>query len=326
MFCILEFFLYNYKRIYVVFKGLYLKDKFIITISDIHGSKQYTVSQFLKVIISWIIIVVVIAFAIGSMVLNYLSNNVDKLQKEKKELKKQIEISTQTLEAISEQLAEAENLIGLNLAKEKEKEENKKREEQKKSKELKKKKEESLDKDSLSKEEFLFLSKLIPNGKPLQYKRISTRFGFRRHPITKRKEFHPANDLTADVGTPIYAPANGVVVYAGKKRFYGNFLLIRHSLGFATAYGHLHRIGVKSGEYVKKGDLVALSGNSGRSTGPHLHYEVRYLSKWLDPVPFMKGWNYDKYKEVFEKNQQVDWKGLIKSLRGEINLIKNKGE
>ncbi len=305
-----------------------MKDKFIITISDINGSKQYTVSQFLKVIVSWIIIIIVIIFAIGAMVVNYLSDHVDKLQKEKIELKKQIEAKTITLQAISEQLIEAENLIGLNDFKERQKQKEivKKSEQKKEEKQKIEKKDKELDNDILTKKEFILLSKLIPNSKPLKYKRISTKFGFRIHPITKRKQFHPADDLTADIGTPIYAPADGVVVYAGKKKFYGYFLLIQHGLGFSTAYGHLHRIGVKSGDYVKKGDLVALSGNTGRSTGPHLHYEIRYLSKWLDPEPFMKSWNYEDYKKVMKKIKQVNWEGLIKSFKDEIKLIKNKGE
>ena len=297
-----------------------MKDKFIITLSDVHGSKQYTVSQFLKVIASWVVIGVVIVFAIGSMIVYSLSHSVDKLNREKKELKQSIASKTETLEAMSEQLLEAKKLIGLDTPKV---DSEVVKAEDNKTKPIEKK---VVDTSpySLTKREFLFLSKLVPNGKPLKYKRISTRFGFRRHPITKRKQFHPANDLAADLGTPIYAPASGVVVYAGKKKFYGNFLLIRHGLGFATAYGHLHRIGVKSGEYVKKGELVALCGNTGRSTGSHVHYELRYLSKWLDPEPFMKRWSYDSYKEVMKKNPQVDWVELIKSLKEDIKYIENK--
>jgi len=296
-----------------------LKDKFIITLSDINGSKQYTVSQFIKVIAGWVIVAIVIVFAIGSMIVYSLSNHVEKLKKEKIELKQAIQSRTETLEAMNEQLLEAKKLIGLDNPKTKD--------------EVDKKddinedvnQEKSLSGSyNLTPKEFLFLSKLVPNGKPLDYRRISTRFGFRIHPITKRKQFHPADDLAADLGTPIYAPASGVVVYAGKKKFYGNFLLIRHGLGFATAYGHLHRIGVKSGEYVKKGDLIALCGSTGRSTGPHLHYELRYLSKWLDPEPFMKKWSYKSYNEVMKKNTQVNWGELIKSLREEINFIENK--
>ena len=297
-----------------------MKDKFIITLSDVHGSKQYTVSQFLKVIASWIVVGIVIVFAIGGMIVYSLSHNVDKLNKEKVELKQAIDSRTETLEAMNEQLLEAKKMIGLDTPKVE-------REVVKNEDKTQKISQNEISENtpySLTKREYLFLSKLVPNGKPLDYRRISTRFGFRIHPITKRKQFHPADDLAADLGTPIYAPASGVVVYVGKKKFYGNFLLIRHGLGFATAYGHLHRIGVKSGEYVKKGQLVALCGNTGRSTGPHVHYELRYLSKWLDPEPFMKKWSYSTYREVMKKNPQVDWAELIKSLKEDIKFIENK--
>jgi len=304
-----------------------MKDKFLITISDVNGTKQYTISQFIKVIAWWIVIVLVITFSIGSMVVYSMHKNVEELKKEKVELKKeklelkkQIDQKAQTLQAVSEQLSEAKKLIGLENDMIKESIKSQNIEDENTSQEITEIK--KSDELTLSVHEFKLLSRLIPNGKPLKYKRISTRYGFRVHPLTKRKQFHPANDLTADVGTPIYAPADGVVVYAGKKRFYGGFLLIRHGLGFSTAYGHLHRVGVKSGEYVKKGQLVALSGNTGRSTGPHLHYELRYLSKWLDPEPFMKEWSFETYKDVIRKNKQVKWKELVKSIRDKIKSTK----
>ena len=102
-----------------------MKDKFIITLSDVNGSKQYTLSQFIKVIASWIVIAVVITFAIGGMLVYYLSHNVDELNKQKRELvKKQVELKqaiksrTETLEAMNEQLVEAKKLIGLDEDKE----------------------------------------------------------------------------------------------------------------------------------------------------------------------------------------------------------------
>jgi len=279
-----------------------------------------------------IVIVIVILFLIGAMFLKYLSNHVETLEKDKKELTLQKEIlikeiikSQETLQAMDEQLKEAKKLIGLE-------------DDENSSIEINQTQEKSDNKESsikdinddsrnLTQKEYDFLTSLIPNGKPLSYRRISTKFGFRIHPITKRKQFHSALDLAANTGTHIFAPADGVVVYAGKKRFYGNFLLIRHGFGFETAYGHLHHINVKIGDYVKKGEYIAQSGNTGRSTGPHLHYEIRYLSKWLDPEPFMKEWSFDSYKNVMQKNKIVKWDSLIKELRNEIKTIKeNKGE
>ena len=315
-----------------------MKDKLIITVSDIHGSKQYTLSQFIKVVINWVILVVIITLIIGAMVVHSLSNHVDELkqkkeflEKEKKELKMAIDAKTETLEAMSEQLKEVEKLIGV---KDEDNQTTDTRDESQVvvQKEIDKKidiKEDSKEnikeqkKQILEQDEFNLLSKMIPNGKPLRYKRISTKFGFRRHPITKRKQFHSAVDLAAPRGTPIYAPADGVVVYAGKKNFYGTFILINHSFGFATAYGHMSKLFVKSGDYVLKGQKIAECGNKGRSTGPHLHYEIRYLTKWLNPEPFMKNWSKNSYKKVISKNRIVKWKELIKNLDEKIKIVKN---
>ncbi|MGC9352035.1 MAG: peptidoglycan DD-metalloendopeptidase family protein, partial [Sulfurovum sp.] len=163
----------------------------------------------------------------------------------------------------------------------------------------------------------------IPNGKPLEYRRISSGYGYRTHPITKRKSFHPAMDLTAKRGTPIYAPASGVVVFAKRKGAYGKFLLLAHSFGFKTAYGHLSRFAVKSGDFVSKGDLIAYVGSTGRSTGPHLHYEIRYLDKWLNPKPFTQ-WNLENINDISAKITQVDWESILMQTQDIITLTTEK--
>ena len=297
-----------------------MKDKFIITLSDIHGSKQYTVSQFIKVILVWFIVGIILIFGIGAIVVSSLSSKVDGLKSEKIELKKEIDNKEETLKAMDEQLGEIKELIGIKDEK------IFKLEEEEEDRVEKEKKSLNTDGRELTDLEYRYLTRLVPNGKPLKFSRISTGFGFRIHPVTKRKQLHSALDLVANVGTEIVAPADGVVVYAGKKKFYGNFLLIQHGLGFSTAYGHLHRLGVKSGDYVKKGDLVALSGNTGRSTGAHLHYEIRYLQKWVDPLYFIR-WSREYYKTTMEKSSAVSWDGLLKSLREKIKINQvKKGE
>lgn len=294
-----------------------MKNKFIITLSDIHGSKQYTVSQFIKVILVWLVVGVVVIFGIGAIVMNSLSSKVDNLKSEKLELKKEIDDKEEILEAMDEQLNEVKELIGIKdekIFKLKEKEEDRV---EKESKSI------NVDGRELTDLEYKYLTRLIPNGKPLKFSRISTGFGFRIHPVTKRKQLHSALDLVANIGTEILSPADGVVVFAGKKKFYGNFLLIQHGLGFSTAYGHLHRLGVKSGDYVKKGSLVALSGNTGRSTGAHLHYEIRYLQKWVDPLHFMR-WSKEYSKTTMEKSSVVSWDKLLNSLREKIKINQDK--
>ena len=137
--------------------------------------------------------------------------------------------------------------------------------------------------------------------------------------MTHKPSFHPALDLKAKVGTPIYAPANGVVVYAQNKGAYGNFILIAHSYGFKTAYGHLSKFAVESGDFVKKGDLIGYVGNTGRSTGSHLHYEVRYLDKWINPQPFVK-WNLDNINNISDKITQVSWESILEQIQELITL------
>ncbi len=133
------------------------------------------------------------------------------------------------------------------------------------------------------------------------------------------KSFHAGLDLPAKHGTPIYAPASGVVAFAVKKGAYGNFLLLTHSYGFKTAYGHLSRFAVKSGDYVTKGQKIAYVGSTGRSTGPHLHYEVRYLTKWLDPKNFMF-WDLDNINYITDKIDTVNWKSILQQTEKLISL------
>lgn len=120
---------------------------------------------------------------------------------------------------------------------------------------------------------------------PLNFKRISSPFNLRRrHPITRRIRPHEGTDFAAPVGTRIWAPADGVVTFAGRQRGYGITLEISHGNGYKTKYGHLSRILVRKGQRVKKRQTVARVGNTGRSTGPHLHYEVRVNGRPRNPM------------------------------------------
>lgn len=152
---------------------------------------------------------------------------------------------------------------------------------------------------------------VIPNGVPMQYKRVSSPFGYRKHPITKKHAQHNGMDFTCNIGEKIYAPANGVVEAAKKgDKGYGNLVRISHVFGFRTYFAHLNSIHVKSGQFVNRGDLIGTCGNSGRSTGPHLHYEIRFLYRALNPQPFLT-WNYKNFDSLFNKERHVNWKALV---------------
>lgn len=107
---------------------------------------------------------------------------------------------------------------------------------------------------------------------PVPNARITSRYGYRS--MGGRGEFHPGIDLAAPYGTPVYATGSGMVVYAGWKNGYGNFIVIDHGNGYVTRYAHHSRILVSVGDQVTKGQHIAAVGSTGRSTGPHVHYEV----------------------------------------------------
>ena len=132
------------------------------------------------------------------------------------------------------------------------------------------------------------LAKVLPFGKPMENYYLSSGFGRRVDPINRTKAVHRGLDFVGVPNAKIYSPSKGKVVLAGKFYEYGNAIVIDHGFGVTTRYGHLSAIKVKKGQIVKKGELIALQGTTGRSTGPHLHYEVRYKKLPLDPENFLK--------------------------------------
>lgn len=116
---------------------------------------------------------------------------------------------------------------------------------------------------------------------------VSSPFGRRRSPFTGRRDFHKGIDISNRTGTPIYSTADGRVSFTGAGPGYGNNIIISHGAGVVTRYAHMKRYIVKKGQRVKRGELVGYMGNTGRSTGPHLHYEVRLNGVCLNPKRFI---------------------------------------
>lgn len=116
---------------------------------------------------------------------------------------------------------------------------------------------------------------------------VSSRFGYRISPFTNKKEFHSGLDISSRIGTEIMAPADGVVASVGKSDGMGINIIINHGYGFKTVYGHLSKALVKKGQAIKRGQTIALMGNSGRSTGPHLHYEVHLNDVSVNPERYI---------------------------------------
>ena len=130
----------------------------------------------------------------------------------------------------------------------------------------------------------------IPAIQPVSDKdltRIASGFGTRIDPVYKVPKFHAGLDFTAPVGTPIYATADGIVTDAGfNAGGYGNRVVINHGYGYETLYGHMYRIKVRAGQKIKRGEVIGYVGSTGKSTGPHCHYEVHKGGQPVDPVYF----------------------------------------
>ena len=132
------------------------------------------------------------------------------------------------------------------------------------------------------------LKETLPSLYPVDVPYSSSSYGWRMDPIIGKRAFHEGIDFSAAHGEPIYATAGGIVEKASRAGAYGNLITINHGGGLQTRYAHISKILVKKGDIVKKEDLIAYVGNTGRSTGPHLHYEIRLNKHSLDPKQYLK--------------------------------------
>jgi murein DD-endopeptidase MepM/ murein hydrolase activator NlpD len=127
----------------------------------------------------------------------------------------------------------------------------------------------------------------IPSGMPVNGY-ITDGYGPRRNPFSSEgRESHDGMDIAVDFGTPVTSTADGLVIYAASHAGYGNLVILYHSNGITTRYGHLSRITVEAGQRVKRGEQIGHAGSTGRSTGPHVHYEIRENDQPLDPARYI---------------------------------------
>jgi murein DD-endopeptidase MepM/ murein hydrolase activator NlpD len=289
-----------------------LRERLLITISDINGTKHYTVSQFISRFAIKLAIVFVIIFLLALLVINFLFDRVDDIEAKKEQVEEQynklakknidleskIDNKSKELKQLNSKIEDLEDIVGidansiqsLNF-------------------------DERVDLAKLTTIEKKFIMTQIPSGYPIENKGVSSSFGWRKHPVLKKKDFHPGIDLRATRKTPVYAPANGVVEYAGRHaKGYGTLIIIHHNYGFKTLYGHLNRVKVKTGDIIQKGQLIALSGNTGLSSGPHLHYEIRYVGIALEPAHFLK-WEMKNFDTLFKKQRRVKWQSLVNQIK-----------
>lgn len=292
-----------------------MKNRLIITISDHKGTKSFNLHKLVKQIALFSFLCIG-ALIIGAIYfIKYLNNEIDTIETTKKEEIKRLEIKEQKLitqnrlnslkikdtlndlEELSSTLEEIEEIIGI-----------------KNEEKLNPIKRVEVAKMTLV--EKMRLLRIVPNGKPLESIIVTANFGTRKHPITKKKQFHRGLDLRAKRKTPIYATADGVVKYVQSKNIgnYGRMIIISHNYGFETVFAHLIKTKVKIGDIVNKGDIIGLTGNSGRSTGPHLHYEVRFASRVFNPKSFIQ-WDLKNYETIFKKENRIPWESLINLMK-----------
>lgn len=127
----------------------------------------------------------------------------------------------------------------------------------------------------------------IPSRMPLDGSHTTSSYGMREHPVLGGRRAHKGIDLAAPTGTPVYATADGIIGRAEWFSSYGLYIQIEHGADLETRYAHMSRLAVAAGERVKKGDIIGYVGSTGRSTGPHLHYEVRMDGVAVNPMPYM---------------------------------------
>jgi murein DD-endopeptidase MepM/ murein hydrolase activator NlpD len=129
---------------------------------------------------------------------------------------------------------------------------------------------------------------VVPAGRPIKSGWLSSYFGMRTDPFTGKNERHKGMDFAGKLGSDVVAVASGVITWAGRRYGYGNLVEINHGNGYSTRYGHNAKITVKVGDAVKKGQVIAKMGSTGRSTGPHVHFEVLQNGKQVDPMSYIR--------------------------------------
>ena len=276
-----------------------------ITIEDVKGVKEFTFHKRVKHFALYTAVAVIILLIAGAGAVFYLTGELSSIGTKKSMLEAQNVLLEQTIKnkeleltQLDERLESIEELIGMDV-----------REDAPIN--------ERVDVAQLTSRERSLIFDIIPNGSPIEYHGITSKFGYRTHPTLGKKEFHNGSDMKAKLFTEVYATANGVVEYAGYHRAsgYGSLIIIDNGYGFKTYFAHLGKINVKHGQVVQKGDLIGLTGNSGLSNGPHLHYEIRFMQRALDPFWFIK-WTIGNYEEIFKKEKHVPWKPLLELIAG----------
>lgn len=300
-----------------------MRNTFTVTITDFRGARHFPISQVAKTYALGFAATLLATLLIGGAIIFWLNYQVDALNsdlvqlqerrnltqgefslllQEHEKLKEAVASKEKELAVVADELGTIEVMIGL---------------EPDPGMDIKTR----LDTANQTALEKMYMLQTVPSGYPIEYKGLTSSFGYRTHPVTGERAFHSGADLRAKMGTPVYATADGVVEWAAfhKSSGLGNLVIVHHNFGFNTFYGHLSKFAVKAGEFVRKGDLIAYSGNSGLSSGPHLHYEIRHIQRRLNPTAFME-WSLNQYDTLFEKEGRVQWDSLARAVKDRVSI------
>lgn len=299
-----------------------MRDHYQITVTSFERTRHYRVPQFIKHFATGFVAVLGLLFAGGVLAIYVLSNKLDAMDQqlsrlhvqqseiraentallqEQQRLQNSVEEKVAALSMMGEELGSIEAMMGLSPNPDAEIEFR-------------------LDTASQTAQEKRYMLTAIPSGYPLEEAKVTSFYGMRKHPVLGKMKLHGGADLRARIGTPVYATANGVVEWAGyNDGGFGKMVKLSHNFGFTTLYGHLSKSTVAVGDYVKQGELIGYSGNSGLSSAPHLHYEVRHLHRRLAPRSFME-WSLENYDGLFTREERIKWDSLAKTVRDQIAL------
>lgn len=303
-----------------------MRNKLVITLTTVYGSRQYTLNQVAKFVLLAFLLLSALSFFVSNALLVVKTDDLADLEEDHQELTESFDLLVGTQALYQDEMNQlSTNLSNLTLERDKLQEENLRIGELNTTLDnslygleslLGLEHAETMDSEraeelTIEANKRLYFLHSIPNGVPIQGLRISDRFGFRMHPVKKKKVMHNGIDFKADRGTPVYATADGVVEFSGfhKSSGFGKLIILQHNFGFKTYYAHLDALKIKTRDFVRKGQLIGLSGNTGLSTGPHLHYEIRHLFTPKNPEPFIS-WDITNFNTLFTKVKDIKWASL----------------
>ena len=301
-----------------------MRNYFTVTISDVHGSRHYSFKHFFRKF-AWVIVAVfLLIWGVGAVSLWWLAYQAQELEMHNKQMvaaynevllktkadyerlldekggiERDLELKSAQVEFLDQSLQGLESLVGIDV------------EEPEKLPYNERVKQVQL--NTLGKNLML---NMVPSGHAVaSFRGLTSKYGYRTHPITGKRHLHGGIDYRGAIGEDVVATADGVVQFSSynEKSGFGNLVTIVHANGFKTRYGHLSQRSVKVGDVVHQGQKIGEIGSTGRSSGPHLHYEVWFLHHRLNPQPFDK-WGIEKYDDIFTKVKGVPWASLSLSV------------